>query len=154
VLADGSAFTDFIVGQGPASVAVDSADNVWSANFYSNSVGLVSAAGRVVSGSGFTGGSLNAPRGIAADGAGNVWVISERGSSLAEFASASSAGPGAVLSPAGGLGADADLLEPYAVAIDAAGNVWVSNFGSNTLTEFIGVATPVKTPLLGPVRLP
>jgi hypothetical protein len=154
VLADGSAFMDFIVGQGPASVAVDSADDVWSANFYSNSVGLVSSAGSVVSGSGFTGGGLNAPRGIAADGAGNAWIVSDHGSSVAEFASASSANPGAVLSPAGGLGADAKLLEPYAVAIDAAGNVWVSNYGSSTLTELIGAAAPVKTPLLGPVRVP
>jgi sugar lactone lactonase YvrE len=154
VLADGSAFTSFVVGQGPASVAVDSADNVWSANFYSNSVGLVSSAGNVVSGTGFTGGGLNAPRGIAVDGAGNAWVVSDHGSSLAEFASASSSSPGAVLSPAGGLGADANLLEPYSVAIDPAGNVWVSNYGSDTLTEFIGAATPVKTPLLGPVRVP
>jgi hypothetical protein len=154
VLADGSAFTDFIVGQGPASVAVDSSDNVWSANFYANSVGVVSAAGKIVSGAGFTGGGLNAPRGIAVDGAGNAWVVSDHGSSLAEFASAASSSPGAVLSPSGGLGADAKLLEPYAVAIDAAGNVWVSNYGSNTLTEFIGAAAPVKTPLLGPVRVP
>jgi streptogramin lyase len=154
VLADGSAFTNFSVGQGPASVAVDSSDNVWSANFYSNSVGLVSSAGNVLSSSGFTGGGLSSPRGIAVDGAGNAWVVSEHGSSLAEFASASSASPGAVLSAAGGLGTDAKLLEPYAVAIDAAGNIWVSNYGSNTLTEFIGVAAPVKTPLLGPVRVP
>lgn len=154
VLADGSAFTDFIVGQGPTSVAVDSADNVWSANFYANSVGLVSSTGSVISGGGITSGGLNAPRGIAVDGAGNAWVISEHGSALAEFASASSASPGAVLSTGTGLGADAKLLEPYGIAIDAAGNVWVSNYGSNTLTEFIGIATPVKTPLLGPVRLP
>jgi streptogramin lyase len=154
VLADGSAFTSFVVGQGPASVAVDNADNVWSANFYSNSVGLLSSSGNVLSGTGFTGGGLNAPRGIAADGAGNAWVVSEHGSSIAEFAGASSASPGALLSPSTGLGADAKLLEPYAVAVDAAGNVWVSNYGSDTLTEFIGVATPVKTPLLGPVRVP
>jgi DNA-binding beta-propeller fold protein YncE len=114
----------------------------------------VSSAGDVLSGSGFTGGGLSSPRGIAVDGAGNAWVVSEHGSSLAEFASASSASPGAVLSPAAGLGGDAKLLEPYAVAIDAAGNIWVSNYGNNTLTEFIGVATPVKTPLLGPVRVP
>lgn len=154
VLADGSAFTDFTVGQGPASVAVDSSDNVWSANFYSNSVGLVSSAGDVLSGSGFTGGGLNAPRGIAVDGAGNAWVVSEHGSALAEFASASSTDTGAVLSPAAGFGAAAGLLEPYAVAIDSAGNIWVSNYGSNTLTKFIGLAAPVKTPLLGPVRVP
>jgi streptogramin lyase len=154
VLADGSAFTDFLVGQGPASVAVDSDDNVWSANFYANSVGLVSAAGAVVSGSGFSGGGLNAPRAIAADGSGDAWVASERGTSLAEFASASSATPGALLSPPSGFGTDANLLEPYSLAIDAAGNIWVSNYGSNSVTEFIGLAAPVKTPLLGPVRTP
>src|SRR5215472_4247957 len=154
VLADGSAFTDYVVGQGPTSVAIDGSDNVWSANFYANSVGLVSSAGTVLSGGGYTGGGMNAPRGIAVDGNGNAWVASERGPSLAEFANASSANHGALLSPPGGWGADAKLLEPYALAIDAAGNIWVSNYGSNTLTEFIGIAAPVKTPLLGPVRVP
>jgi len=154
VLADGSAFTDYVVGQGPTSVAIDGSDNVWSANFYANTVGLVSSAGTVLSGSGYTGGGLNAPRGIAVDGSGNAWVASERGPSLAEFASASSTNHGALLSPDGGWGADAKLLEPYSLAIDAAGNIWVSNYGSNTLTEFIGLAVPVKTPLLGPVRVP
>ena len=154
VLADGSAFTDFVVGQGPTSVAVDSADNVWSANFYGNSVGLVSSSGTVLSGSGYTGGAMNAPRGIAVDGSGNAWVASEHGPSLAEFSSASNSNHGSLLSPGSGWGADANLVEPYALAIDAAGNVWVSNYGSNTLTEFIGMAVPVKTPLLGPVRVP
>ena len=154
VLADGSAFTDYVVGQGPASVAVDSADNVWSANFYANSAGLVSSAGTVLSGSGYTGGGMNAPRGVAVDGGGNAWVASERGPSLAEFSSASAANHGTLLSPGAGWGADAKLLEPYSLAIDAAGNIWVANYGNNTLTEFIGLAAPVKTPLLGPVRVP
>ena len=154
ILADGSAFTDYVVGQGPTAVAIDSADNVWSANFYANSVGLVSSTGTVLSGGGYTGGGMNAPRAIAVDGSGNAWVASERGPSLAEFSSASSANHGTLLSPSAGWGADANLLEPYSLAIDAAGNVWVSNYGSNTLTEFIGLAAPVKTPLLGPVRVP
>jgi hypothetical protein len=59
-----------------------------------------------------------------------------------------------VLSPSSGWGADAKLLEAFAIAADASGNLWVSNFGSNTLTEFVGMAAPVKTPLLGPVRVP
>jgi len=46
------------------------------------------------------------------------------------------------------------LIEPYAVAIDASGNAWVSNAGNDTVTEFIGAATPVKTPLVGPPVLP
>jgi streptogramin lyase len=154
VIADGSAFTDFIVGQGPTSVAVDSADNVWSANYYANSVGLVSSAGAVLSGSGFTGGGMSSPRAIALDGNGNAWVASERGTTLAEFASASNTDAGQLLSPSSGFGADAKLLEPYSLAVDAAGNIWVSNYGSNTLTQFIGLAAPVKTPLLGPVRVP
>jgi streptogramin lyase len=154
VLADGSVFTSFVVGQGPASIAIDSADNVWSANFYANSVALVSSDGTVLSGNGYTGGGLNAPRAIAVDGSGNAWVASEHGTSLAEFASASTANPGALLSPSSGWGSDAMLSEPYALAIDAAGNIWVSNYATDTLTEFIGLAAPVKTPLLGPVRVP
>ncbi len=154
VLADGSAFTDFVVGQGPTSVAIDTTDNVWSANFYANTVGLVSSEGTVLSGTGYAGGGMNAPRGIAVDGSGNAWVASEHGPSLAEFSSASSTNHGTLLSPSGGWGADAQLLEPYSLAIDAAGNIWVSNYGNNTLTEFIGLAAPVKTPLLGPVRVP
>lgn len=154
VLADGSGFTDYVVGQGPTSVAVDSADNVWSANFYANSVGLVSSAGTILSAGGYTGGGMNAPRAIAVDGSGNAWVASEHGPTLAEFSSASSGNPGTLVSPNAGWGADAKLLEPYSLAIDAAGNIWVSNYGNNTLTEFIGLAAPVKTPLLGPVRVP
>ena len=154
VVADGSSFTDFVVGQGPTGVAVDSTDNVWSANYYANSVGLVSSAGTVLSGSGYTGGAMNAPRAVAVDGNGNAWIASEHGTTLAEFSAALSKSPGQLLSPSTGWGADSKLVEPYSLAIDAAGNIWVSNYGSNTLTEFVGLAAPVKTPLLGPVRVP
>lgn len=154
VLADGSKFTDFITGSGPSGLAIDASDNVWAANYYASSVGLVSSAGNVLSGAGFTAASLQQPQGIAVDGSGNAWVASYRGSALTELSSASSPNPGALLSPVAGWAPDSSLLEPYAVAIDAAGNLWASNFASDTLTEFIGVAAPVKTPLLGPVRTP
>jgi hypothetical protein len=44
------------------------------------------------------------------------------------------------------------------VAIDASGNLWLSNAGYNaitqsyvdTITQFVGLASPVRTPLLGP----
>ena len=154
VIADGSSFTSYAVGQGPSGVAVDEVNNVWSANYYGNSVGLVSAKGSVLSGAGYTGGGLDHPQGIAADGAGNVWVANYRGPSLTELAGAAASSPGQVLSPAAGWAPEAGLLEAFATAIDASGNVWVSNYGSNTLTEFVGLAAPVKTPLLGPVRVP
>lgn len=36
--------------------------------------------------------------------------------------------------------------EPYGIAIDGSGNVWVANWGDNTVTEFVGIASRVETP--------
>jgi hypothetical protein len=36
------------------------------------------------------------------------------------------------------------------LAIDASGNLWLSNSGGDTITQFVGLASPVRTPLLGP----
>ena len=47
------------------------------------------------------------------------------------------------------LGTDANLLEAYKIAVDASGNLWISNFGSNILTQFVGLAVPVRTPQIG-----
>jgi len=153
VAADGSDFQSFVTGSGASGIAVDASDNVWVANYYDDSVGLLSSTGKIVS-SGYKGGGIVHPQGIAVDGAGNVWVANYRGPSISELAGASSTVPGALLSPAAGFGPDAKLLEAFALAIDAGGNIWVSNFGSNTITEFVGMASPVRTPMLGPVAQP
>jgi hypothetical protein len=73
---------------------------------------------------------------------------------LTELAGQSGAAPGKSLSPATGLGADAQLRDAYGLAIDASGNIWVSNQGNDTITKFIGLAAPVKTPLSGLPKLP
>ena len=62
--------------------------------------------------------------------------------------------PGQILSPTAGWARDAGIVEGYAIAIDASGNLWITNFYTNTLTEIVGLATPVKTPQLGPVQTP
>jgi hypothetical protein len=153
VAPDGSNFQSFVTGSGASGIAVDASDNVWVANYYDDSVGLLSSSGVVVS-SGYKGGGIVHPQGIAVDGAGNIWVANYRGPSISELAGASATTPGAILSPTAGFGPDARLLEAFALAIDAGGNIWVSNFGSNTITEFVGMAAPVRTPMLGPVALP
>jgi sugar lactone lactonase YvrE len=149
VAQDGSLFTSYSCGNGPSGLAIDQLGNVWVANYYGNSISEVSTSGAVLANGPYTGGGIDHPQGIAIDGAGNVWIANYRGPSLTELAGAASAAPGALLSPPGGLGPDAALLEAYAIAVDASGNLWISNFGSNTLTEFIGLAAPVRTPLLG-----
>jgi streptogramin lyase len=146
---DGSQFTAYPVGDGPSGLAIDQHANVWVANYYSNSISELSSAGADLSNGGYTGGGLDHPRGIAIDGAGNLWVASYRAPLLTELAGANAATPGSLLSPPGGLGIDANLLEAYAAAVDASGNLWISNAGNNTVTEFIGLASPVRTPLIG-----
>jgi hypothetical protein len=41
-----------------------------------------------------------------------------------------------------------------AIAIDPSGNLWISNFHSDSVTKFVGLAAPVKTPLIGPPHKP
>jgi hypothetical protein len=151
---DGSSYTNYVVGNGPSGVAVDAQNYIWSANYYGDSVGLVSPTGSVLSGAGFTGGGIEHPQGIAADGAGHIWVANYRAPGLSELSGSSSAHPGTVLSPSAGFGVGAQMLEAFALAIDSSGNLWISDFGSNTITEFVGMAVPVKTPLNGIVRIP
>jgi DNA-binding beta-propeller fold protein YncE len=48
------------------------------------------------------------------------------------------------VSPSAGFG---PLNAPVGVALDNTGSVWTANSGSNTVSKFIGLATPVVTPL-------
>ena len=127
--------------------------NVWIANYYGNSISEVNTCGTLDLDAA-TGGGVDHPQGIAVDGAGTVWVANYLGGSISEVKGASSATPGTFSSPSTGFGNDAALLQPYGLAIDASGNVWVSNFGNDTLTQFIGIAAPVKTPMAGPPQQP
>ena len=152
---DGQTFTSYVVGQGPSAAAVDMNDNIWMTDYYDDSIGMVSSSGTVLTGTdGIAGGGLAHPQGIAIDGANRAWVANYRGPSITEFSAISGSTAGKIISPSAGWAPDAKLLEAYGIAIDAAGNVWVSSFGNNTLMEFVGLATPVKTPHIGPVAIP
>lgn len=149
VAPNGANFTNFSSGDGPSTLAIDQLGNVWVANYYGNSVSEILSSGTVVSGGGYVGGGVDHPQGIAIDGAGNVWVANFRAPGITELAGAGASAPGTALSPANGFVTDAGMIEAYSIAVDASGNLWVSNFGSNTLTQVIGMAPPVKTPLIG-----
>jgi DNA-binding beta-propeller fold protein YncE len=151
---DGSKVTQISCCNGASGLAVDQGGNVWVANYFGDSISEVSSSGAVLL-NGQTGGGVDHPQAMAIDGGGRVWVGNFHTGTVSEFAGSTSTTPGMPLSPAGGLGTDAKLGSPFALAIDASGNLWVSNSnGANTVTVFVGLATPVKTPLLGPSQLP
>ena len=154
VAPDGSSFTNYNCCNLASGLAIDQGDNIWVANYFGNSVSLLANSGSVISSNYTANGAINHPQGIAVDGAGTVWVANYRAPYLSVLSGSTSQVPGTSLSPTTGIGGDANLLAAYAVALDASGNLWISNQGNNTITKFIGLATPVKTPLSGLPQLP
>jgi streptogramin lyase len=152
---DGSKFTSYACCSGPSGVAIDQRGFVWVANYLGDSISQLAGDGTVIS-SGYSDGkaSISHPQGIAIDGSGHVWVTNILGSSITELAGSAANSPGQILSPTAGWAKDAGLNYGYEVAIDASGNLWVVNKTTNTLTEIVGLATPVRTPQLGPVQSP
>ena len=145
-----------------SALALDSSGKVWLASYLldssniltstdDGSVAELAADGSVIQDFITTAGIFK-PSDIAIDAAQNVWISNYHSPSgqatqtISELAGSTSSTPGAALSPAPGLGLDANMIEPYALAIDPAGNIWVSNYGSNTVTEFFGLSAPTKTP--------
>jgi hypothetical protein len=140
----------------PYGVAIDGGGNVWVSNQLggSDGNGSVSEFGSTgctppatfcaESGStGFSGGGVDGPNGIAIDGLGNVWTADKSGWSISEFNSS-----GTAISPDPYGYFSAGIVSPYSIAIDPSGNVWVANDNGNaSLTEFVGAAAPVVTPL-------
>lgn len=106
-------------------------------------------------------GGTYTPGKVVVDAAQNVWLVNYHGYSITEIAgNANTLAPGTGISPPtiynsqgavvtyGGYGQDAKLLDPFALAPDASGNIWVSNEAYNNLVMFFGIATPTKTPRL------
>ncbi len=104
------------------------------------SPGLVSAPNDWTLPLSFTGGGqISSPGAIAIDASGDVWIANtyidgNHGDSITELSPT-----GTPLTPSGGLTAGGNTAEPVAIAIDAAGNVWVSNLdyggGSSNVAE-------------------
>jgi hypothetical protein len=119
---------------------VDSSGSAWIAN--SGALPIVPAVikvsndGSFLSGAGgFTGSSIQVPYDVAIDGSGNAWVADYGG--LVELSNS-----GTVLLHA----ARTTFGYPTRIAIDGSGDVW-GNYFAGYFAEFIGVATPVITPI-------
>lgn len=137
----------------PSGIVIDANQNVWAANsFYGNGSATLSEftnAGLAISTtSGYpvsTRGALNI---ITMDGAGTVWGAVCGPNCVGTGAKDSishTAADGTLLNSPGFL--NPALASPQAIAVDGSGNLWVGNAASGTVTEIVGVAAPVKTPL-------
>ena len=145
--------TQFSCCRSPAAIEVDPGGNVWVTDYSASALVELSASGTTLQTLKGAGG-LTYPEGLAIDGAGAVWVASYRGNVVAGFATASGGAASAVLSPSTGFGVDAKLSEPFGIAVDAGGNLWVTSFANNSVTQFVGLAAPAKTPVTGPPTIP
>ncbi|MGO9060678.1 MAG: NHL repeat-containing protein [Candidatus Binataceae bacterium] len=149
--------TGFIGGglDGTHEVAIDPTGKVWGTNRSNNSVTELNSSGQPISpASGYTGGGISFPNGIAIDAAGHVFVTNQlqnpttNGTTISELSST-----GKPISPASGFSGPG-LDQPHDMAIDLSGNLWITNQAGNSLTQFLGIAVPVRTPLIGPPQKP
>jgi streptogramin lyase len=126
---------------GPSAIALDDDGAVWVANLNGNSITLLANNGIPISSTdGYTGGGLSYPVALALDGNGSPWLANYDGNSITHLSNT-----GAAISPSTGF--TANLSGPIAIAIDSSGNAWTANHFAATVTEFIGIATPVITPI-------
>ncbi|MGO9016647.1 MAG: Ig-like domain-containing protein [Dissulfurispiraceae bacterium] len=79
------------------------------------------------------------PSGIAIDSNGNIWVSNYGSNNVTELCGSNTAKCPAGMSTGSVINtytAGGTITNPSGIAIDATGNVWVPNFGSNSVTEF------------------
>jgi len=166
VLSSGAGFTGAGLNA-PSGVAVDNSARIWAVNTqFSFTTGQQTApasfsvlknTGAAVTGSsGYGSGAAGVANIVAIDGAGSAWtalcttkcVGGSVPNAVVEVSAA-----GTVLSPASGF-TNVAFDAPQAVAVDASGNVWVANSAgqsngtAGSITQLVGVAAPVKTPLV------
>jgi len=161
------------------AIAVDSSNNVWftsgssQAAGFSN-LGYIENSG-VVGATAITGGGLVNGVSMATDPGNHLWIANYNPTSylltLSEFSTVAGS-LGTVLSPSTGYGLDNGVATAYIIEnipgliIDSSGSLWLPNTYQDQpgqeylndqypfITVFVGLATPTKTPNIGPPQAP
>ena len=147
----------------PGAVALDAGQNIWEVDSFvaadsAPKVYKLSSAGAAAyaASSGVALAGSGTIEGLAIDGSGNVLLPSCTTPNCAGTATDNLFfldNTGAEISGRSGL-QNAYLNNPVSVALDSSGNAWVASAGGATagsITRFIGVASPVQTPIASAV---
>jgi hypothetical protein len=141
-------------GTFPSGVAIDNAGNIWTAQ--NNGIGKYSSAGAMISpAGGYNSNTDNSALSLEIDGLGRAFVLTE------SIAHSSQPGGITVFANNGtqistvnsgyGYQANGTIPEegylPNGLAIDSSGNCWITGSAPSVVTELIGLAAPVATPL-------
>jgi len=145
---------------GPSSLAFDSAGNLYVADFYNHLIRKITPVGIVSTLAGTAGVSGSAdgqgatamfdyPAGVAADGAGNVYVSETGNRTIRKITPAglvsTLAGTSKVSGYADGAGVAASFFSPASLAVDNAGSIYVADVTNNNIRKITqgGVVTTV-----------
>ncbi len=138
----------------PIGVATDSAGNVYVGDSFNNVIRKITPAGVVSTLAGTAGASgsadgtgaaarFNLPRGVATDGAGNVYVADHSNHTIRKVTPAgvvsTLAGTAGLIGNTDATGAAASFNLPDGVATDGAGNVYVADSGNHTIRKITAV---------------
>src|SRR5882762_9201461 len=132
----------------PRGVATDSAGNVYVADTLGYTIRKITPGGEVTTLAGTAGAfgatdatgaaaRFNSPTGVATDGAGNVYVADWLDHAIRKITPAgvvtTFAGKAGAVGSADGTGPKARFFSPTDVAVDGAGNVYVADWGNDTI---------------------
>jgi len=138
---------------GPFSVAVDSSGNLYIADQFNQRIRMVDTSGNIttVAGDGTVGfagdagtatsAELNNPAGVAVDSAGNLYIADSSNNAIRKVSGGkittivgSTAGTPGFYGD-GGPGTQAQVSNPVAVALDAAGNLYIADAGNAAIRK-------------------
>jgi streptogramin lyase len=142
------------LGQAKGSgIAIDATNRFWSTNTQGSTVTIgTTSSSALAAGSAAAG--VDTPSGISFDGAGNAWIADANGavSVLSKTGAAVSGSNG--YSGSTSTATITSLTGITAVAVDSMGDVWVADPSNGNVSEFLGAATPVVTPLVAALSAP